>query len=83
MTPLNINDGQLWSDAYVIGRARAGGNAAARGKYAGCKLTWLSDQDLWDLYDLSTDFHFRYVCRGMLITRWLARRRRIHPRKNH
>jgi hypothetical protein len=55
----------------------------AGGKYLGCKLTWLGDNDLRDVAKLSTNSGFQDACAGILRARLRARRRQRKklPRK--
>ena len=49
----------------------------AMGKYRGCELSWLSDQDLQDLQGLSVNLSFRSAVSGLLRARGSPRRRRM------
>ena len=52
----------------------------ACGKYSGCKLAWLSDDDLRDVMRLTWSSRLQDTCRRMLLPRWYASRRRVRTR---
>lgn len=70
------DDGQPRPGTSILSRI-------AGGKYLGCKLTWLTDEDLRDVVRLSTSTGFQHACIGILQARLRARRRRVSPKKRY
>lgn len=69
-----------------FGQPRPGTSILSRiacGKYLGCKLAWLTDDDLRDAVRLSTSSGFQYACVGILQARLRAGRRRVSPKKRY